>query len=196
MTRLALIRHGMTEWNREKRIQGRIDQPLSATGRRQLQALALPPNHGDLRWYCSPLRRSCETAEILGLDDYRVEPALIEMHWGEWEGQVLKSLRRQLGEEMRANERRGLDFRPPAGESPREVQARLQPWLIRLAAADRAAGAVVHKGIIRCIYALAFDWDMRGESPVEFAWDAIHSFELDADGSLLARYESIPLSAR
>jgi probable phosphoglycerate mutase len=97
---------------------------------------------------------------------------------------------------MRANERRGLDFRPPAGESPREVQARLQPWLIRLAASDRAAGAVVHKGIIRCIYALAFDWDMRGESPVEFAWDAIHSFELDADGSLLARYESIPLSAR
>jgi probable phosphoglycerate mutase len=196
MTRLALIRHGMTEWNREKRIQGRIDQPLSAAGRRQLQARALPPDYLDLHWYCSPLRRAIETAEILGVEDYRVDQALIEMHWGEWEGQVLKPLRRQLGEEMRANERRGLDFCPPGGESPREVQARLRPWLTRLAAADRAAGAVVHKGIIRCIYALAFDWDMRGEAPVEFAWDAIHRFEFDAGGSLLPSYESVPLSTR
>jgi 2,3-bisphosphoglycerate-dependent phosphoglycerate mutase len=196
MTRLALIRHGMTDWNREKRIQGRIDQPLCASGRGQLQTFALPPKYLDLRWYCSPLRRACETAEILGLGEYRVEPALVEMHWGEWEGQVLKPLRRQLGEAMRANERRGLDFCPPGGESPRQVQARLRPWLARLAAADRGAGAVVHKGIIRCIYALAFDWDMRGEAPVEFAWDAIHCFELDADGGLLPRYESVPLLTR
>lgn len=194
--RLALIRHGMTAWNREKRIQGRIDQPLSASGRRQLQALALPPWYRELRWYCSPLRRARETAEILGLDDYRVESALIEMHWGEWEGQVLKPLRRQLGEVMRANERRGLDFCPPGGESPRQVQARLQPWLERIAAADQAAAAVVHKGIIRCIYALACNWDMRGEAPVDFAWDAIHQFELDANGRLLPGYESIPLLTR
>jgi 2,3-bisphosphoglycerate-dependent phosphoglycerate mutase len=196
MTRLALIRHGMTDWNREKRIQGRIDQPLSASGRRQLQALALPPRYRELRWYCSPLRRARETAEILGLDDYLVESALIEMHWGAWEGQVLKPLRRQLGEVMRANERRGLDFCPPGGESPRQVQGRLKPWLVRLAAADQAAGAVVHKGIIRCIYALACDWDMRGEAPLDFAWDAIHQFELDADGRLLPEYESVPLLTR
>jgi len=196
MTRLALIRHGMTEWNRAKRIQGRVDQPLSDSGRRELQALALPPGYRDLCWYCSPLRRARETAAILGLGECRIEPALIEMHWGEWEGQVLKPLRRQLGEEMRANERRGLDFRPPGGESPREVQARLRPWLARLAAAQRDAGAVVHKGIIRGIYALAFDWDMRGEAPVDFAWNAIHRFELDADGSLLPRYRSIALSSR
>jgi probable phosphoglycerate mutase len=142
------------------------------------------------------LRRARETAEILGLDDYLVESALIEMHWGEWEGQVLKPLRRQLGEAMRANERRGLDFCPPGGESPRQVQARLQPWIARLADADQAVGAVVHKGIIRCIYALACDWDMRGEAPVDFAWDAIHQFELDANGRLLPEYESVPLLTR
>jgi len=196
MTQLALIRHGVTDWNLEKRIQGRIDQPLSALGRSQLQGLSLPPGYRDLRWYCSPLRRARETADLLDLGDYQVESALIEMHWGEWEGQVLKPLRRQLGEAMRANERRGLDFCPPGGESPRQVQARLQPWLAQLVALDQAVGAVVHKGIIRCIYALACDWDMRGEAPVDFAWNAIHRFQLDVDGRLLPGYESVPLLAR
>jgi len=196
MTQLALIRHGLTDWNLEKRIQGRIDRPLCDSGRRQLQALALPPGFDGLRWYCSPLLRARETAEILGLGGCRVEPALVEMHWGEWEGEVLKPLRKRLGESMRANERRGLDFCPPGGESPRQVQTRLQPWLRRLAAADKPAGAVVHKGIIRCIYALACGWDMRGEAPVEFAWDALHCFELDVRGRFLPGYSAVPLERR
>ena len=53
MTRLALIRHGITDWNLEKRIQGRIDQPLNETGRRQMQMLQLPPDFRDDRCYCS-----------------------------------------------------------------------------------------------------------------------------------------------
>jgi probable phosphoglycerate mutase len=192
MTRLALIRHGITDWNLQKRIQGRIDQPLNESGRDKLRRLRLPPGFRDHRWYCSPLQRARETADILGLD-YHIEPALIEMHWGDWEGEVLKPLRKQLGDEMRDNERRGLDFCPPGGESPRQVQARLQPWLCELATAGENAAAVVHKGIIRCVYALACDWDMRGEAPVDFAWDAIHQFELDAKGRLLDRYCAVTL---
>jgi broad specificity phosphatase PhoE len=94
---------------------------------------------------------------------------------------------------MRDNEARGLDFRPPGGESPREVQARLAAWLERIAGNGEDCAAVVHKGIIRCVYALARDWDMRGESPVEFAWDALHAFELSADGELADSYEAISL---
>ena len=193
MTRLALIRHGMTDWNLEKRIQGQIDRPLCDVGRRRLQGLRLPPGYRDDRWYCSPLRRARESAEILGISAYQVEAALTEMHWGEWEGEILKPLRRKLGDVMRDNERRGLDFCPPGGESPRQVQARLRPFLLRLARANEAAAVVAHKGVIRCIYALACDWDMRGESPVDFAWDAIHQFELTADGGLAQTYRSIPL---
>ena len=192
MTRLALIRHGITDWNLEKRIQGRIDQPLNESARSQLQKLKLPPGYRDDRCYCSPLKRALETAELLGLD-YHIEPALIEMHWGDWEGEILKPLRKQLGDEMRNNERRGLDFCPPGGESPRQVQARIQPWLCQLARSGENTAAVVHKGIIRCVYALACHWDMRGESPVDFAWDAIHQFELDAQGKLLNQYRSVAL---
>ena len=193
MTRLALIRHGITDWNLQKRILGRIDQPLCAQGRQQLQALAISDEFRNDDWYCSPLQRARETAELLGLTSCHIEPALIEMHWGDWEGQILKPLRKQLGGVMRDNESRGLDFRPPGGESPREVQARLQPWLQHLGSRAEPAAAVVHKGIIRCIYALACDWDMRGEAPLEFAWDALHLFELAADGSLRNQYEAVPL---
>jgi broad specificity phosphatase PhoE len=191
--KLALLRHAVTDWNLEKRVQGRIDQPLSATGLRQFQDLALPPKFVAYRWYCSPLRRARQTAELLGLTAIDIEAALIEMNWGDWEGEILKPLRKRLGDEMRDNERRGVDFRPPGGESPRQVQVRLQTWLRQIAASGQDTAAVVHKGIIRCIYALACDWDMCGESPVDFAWDAIHQFKLSADGKLLDSYQSIPL---
>jgi len=194
--KLALLRHGVTAWNLEKRVQGRIDEPLCTLGRDQLARLALPPSLIDYCWYCSPLQRALQTANLLGLDDVALEPALIEMSWGEWEGQVLKPLRKRLGNSMRANEARGLDFCPPGGESPRQVQARLLPWLQQIAGSGRDSAAVVHKGIIRCVYALACDWDMRGQAPVEFAWDALHQFELAGNGELLESYQCIPLVKR
>jgi broad specificity phosphatase PhoE len=191
--KLDLLRHGLTDWNLEKRVQGRIDRPLSPEGRAQLARLDLPPESRERRWYCSPLRRAGETAQAFGLAGYRLEPALVEMSWGEWEGEILKPLRRRLGAEMRGNEARGIDFCPPGGESPRQVQARLEPWLETIAASGEDTAAVVHKGIIRCIYSLASGWDMCGESPVDFAWDALHRFELDTHGRLLDSYTSVPL---
>ncbi|TNF87912.1 MAG: histidine phosphatase family protein [Gammaproteobacteria bacterium] len=192
--KLVLLRHAMTDWNLEKRIQGRIDQPLGASGREQLARLELPPALRACRWYCSPLLRARQTAEVLGLTDFEIEPALIEMSWGEWEGEILKPLRRKLGETMRANESRGLDFCPPGGESPAQVQARLQPWLQCIATTAVDSAAVTHKGIIRCIYSLSSGWDMRGECPVDFSWAAAHQFELTADGRLRDSYEEIPLA--
>ena len=191
--KLVLLRHAMTAWNLEKRVQGRIDQPLCEQGRAQLAALSLPPWLRDCRWYCSPLQRARETAELLGLEKIEVDAALAEMSWGEWEGEILKPLRRRLGEPMRRNESRGLDFEPPGGESPRQVQARLRPWLRRLAARPVDSAAVTHQGVIRCAYSLASGWDMRGECPIEFAWDVAHQFELAADGSLLDSYRTISL---
>lgn len=191
--KLALLRHGITDWNLEKRVQGRIDRPLSETGRQQLTKLRLPQTYLAYRWYCSPLLRARQSAELLGLSDIAIEPALIEMSWGHWEGEILKPLRKKLGDVMRDNESRGLDFCPPGGESPRQVQARLKSWLTKIAAGGNDSAAVAHKGIIRCIYSLSSGWDMRGESPVDFAWNAIHQFELAENGGLLDSYQSIPM---
>ena len=191
--KLALLRHGITDWNLEKRIQGRIDRPLCEAGLRQFDGKSIPAEISRFAWYCSPLTRARQTADLLGLQNYRVEPALMEMNWGDWEGEILKPLRKQQGQSMRENEQRGVDFCPPKGESPRHVQQRLQSWLDGLVLSGQDSAAVVHKGIIRCIYAMAHDWDMRGEAPVKFDWGAIHLFRLDRRGRLLPDYQAVEL---
>ncbi len=180
---LVVIRHGPTDWNEKGLIQGRSDRPLSEAGRQAVARWRLPPDLTDRRWVVSPLRRAVETAEILGHPEARPEVALIEMHWGGYEGWRLADLRRRDGAAMARNEARGLDFRPVGGESPREVQARLRPWLARLAAAGAPTVAVTHKGVIRALYALAVGWDMTGEAPDKLHDGTAHRFRLASDGA-------------
>ncbi len=194
--KLALIRHAATDWNELRRLQGRVDRPLSPAGRARVQQQCLPPGFDDFDWFCSPLGRARESADLLGISGYRIDQALIEMDWGDWEGQVFKQLRRELGDSVRDNEARGLDFRPPGGESPREVQLRLVTWLASIAASGRNVGAVAHQGTVRCIYALASGWDMCGESPIDFDWNAVHLFDFDAHGQLSDSYRAVPLATR
>lgn len=186
MTEVLFIRHGPTEWNAEKRIQGRTDIPLSRIGREQTASRALPAEFMHYERICSPLVRARETAELLGLDGVRPEVRLIEMDWGEWEGQLLPELRERGGEEMVRNEARGLDFRPPGGESPRDVQARLADWC-----GERSGGpgvvAITHKGVIRAALALATGWDMLGRAPQRLDWACGHLFSIEDGGLQLHR---------
>ncbi len=129
MTPLVMIRHGPTLWNEEKRLQGHTDIPLSDKGREIVSGWVVPSFFDQYRWMCSPLHRARETAELLGAKDLEIEPRLMEMNYGKWEGSRLDDLRKGLGEAMAENEARGLDFQPEGGETPREVQARLIPWL-------------------------------------------------------------------
>ncbi|HEX6959072.1 MAG TPA: histidine phosphatase family protein [Ferrovibrio sp.] len=181
MTRLVFLRHGPTDWNASGRLQGRNDQPLSAAGRSSLSGRRLPAPLIRRRWYSSPLRRARETADRLGISAL-IEPALIEMDWGRYEGCTLSELRARHGEAFAANEARGLDFLPPDGESPRQVQDRLRPWLRNIAAAGIDAGAVTHKGVIRAMMAMAYDWPMLGKPPVKLDWRCLHDFDIDRDG--------------
>ncbi|MFZ5791367.1 MAG: histidine phosphatase family protein [Pseudomonadota bacterium] len=188
-TRLALLRHGPTAWSRDKRIQGLSDQLLDAEGRAEVSRWRLPPEFVAAVWVTSPLRRCCETALLLAGSHRRreaiaVEPRLIEMDHGQWEGERLADLRARLGADMAAREARGLDYRAPGGESPREVQARLRPWLAEIGAAGGDVLAVTHKGIMRALYAQATGWDMIAKPPVKLRDAALHLFLVAADGSL------------
>ena len=166
MTRVALLRHADTAWSREGRIQGRADPPLAEN-----VSVRLPESCHGMRIVTSPLRRCVQTAALLGAPDAPREPRLIEMHWGEWQGQTLAALRESLGEAMRENEARGLDFRPPKGESPREVLVRVKTWLREVATPTLA---VTHRGVIRAVLADATGWDMRGKPPFKLDWSAAH----------------------
>jgi broad specificity phosphatase PhoE len=166
MTPVLLIRHGPTSWNASGRIQGQTDIELSPRGRAEVRRWRLPPAWVQARVLSSPLRRARETASILSGRTPMLDPRLSEMNWGRFEGRRLAELRAEAPDEMAANEVRGLDFRAPGGESPREVCARLQALLVELAADPRPVVAVCHKGVIRAALVLATGWDMRGRPPM------------------------------
>jgi probable phosphoglycerate mutase len=182
MTRLAVLRHAPTGWNERRLLQGRADPPLSPAGLEAAKRWRLPDEFAEFRWLASPLTRAIQTAECLAVDP-QIEPALIEMAWGAWEGQSLTDLRAGDPAGMAATEALGLDLAAPEGESPRQVQDRLRPLLRRLAAEGRPTGAITHKGVLRALLALATGWDMRQAPPVKLRPATIHLFTLEADGS-------------
>jgi broad specificity phosphatase PhoE len=173
--KFVLIRHGRTTWNEAGRMQGRADLPLSPAGRTEVSGWRLPAAWADARWLTSPLCRAIETAALLTDRPVAVEPRLIEMDWGAFEGRTLAELRAEAPAAMAANEARGLDFRPSGGESPREVRTRLESLFADLSA-DPAAAAiavcVTHKGVVRAALSLATGWDMLAKPPLRLADDA------------------------
>ena len=178
MTPLALLRHGETAWSAAGRIQGRTDVALLPG-----ISVHVPEICGGMRIVTSPLRRCVETATLLGAPDAAREPRIVEMSWGDWEGESFAALRARLGDAMRDNEARGLDFRPANGESPREVRLRLKSWLCDVAVAGVPTLAVTHRGVIRALFAEATGWDMRGKPPARLEWDAVHLFVVDEAGA-------------
>lgn len=196
MTKLALIRHGLTAYNERRRLQGLRDTPLSEQGREQIQNYKAPPELQGFAWLSSPLARASETARMLTTDLVDTDSRLIEMDWGSWEGRTVNDLRAELGQTMRENEDRGLDFRPPHGESPREVMHRLRPLLAEIGRGDRNTVAVTHKGVIRAVYAAALGWDMLGSAPHKLDWLSAHMFIVSNRGNLKVHALNIPLTGR
>ena len=169
MTPVLLVRHGATAWNANGRIQGRADIALSPSGCAQVEGWRLPVAWAEARVLSSPLRRARETAALLTGRTPVIDDRLIEMSWGRFEGRRLADLRAEAPAAMAANEARGLDFRPPGGESPREVCARLQTLLAELAADPQPVVAVCHKGVIRAALVLATGWDMQSKPPMRLS---------------------------
>lgn len=194
MIEVALIRHGPTDWNEQRKIQGHADRPLSDAGREKVAGWRLPDEFRHFDWFASPLSRATETARLLGIE-FETEPALIEMDWGDWEGHTRDELLHKYGEEMTRRTAMGLDLRPHAGESPREVRERFADWAAGVAARGRPAGAVAHQGIIRAALSLATGWDMLGKPPVKMDWASVHVFTVGDRGKMEAARLNISLEA-
>jgi broad specificity phosphatase PhoE len=183
MTSLALIRHGPTVWNEQKRLQGQTDIPLSPDGRKRVEGWRVPAEFSDFKWFASPLTRAQQTAELLGLT-VETEPSIIEMHWGGWEGQTGKELKEKYGDEFIRRQKMGIDLRPDDGESPRDVRTRVEEWVSRICKTGMPTGAVAHQGIIRAMVSLANGWDMINPPPEKMDWDAIQLFSMSPDGKV------------
>lgn len=193
-TLVGLIRHGPTEWNDAGRIQGQTDVPLSAAGRRVVATWKLPRRLLPAQWISSPLKRALETAALMGCGDPIIEPKLMEMNWGEWEGMTLAQLRSEFGAAMGTNEARGLDFNPVGGESPRQVRRRVATWLSSVADGQQSRIAVTHKGVIRAAISLATQWDMTHSPPFPLRRDCVQIFRVNAQGTVAIYATNVSLT--
>lgn len=192
MIRLALLRHGPTAWNREGRIQGRSDIPLDDAAREDLATLRLPQPWESAALWSSPLLRAADTARLLTGREPQVSAALIEMNWGEWEGQHGKALIAKPGTRYRHIEDWGWNYRPPGGETPSEIAARLAPWLGSLSC---DAVAVCHIGIMRVLLAIAHGWDFDSHCPFAIKRNRLYLLTIDGD-KFIAEPEPLRLVAR
>ncbi|GAB3601782.1 histidine phosphatase family protein [Microbacterium aureliae] len=158
MTSLILIRHGETDWNRDRRIQGATDIPLNDTGRRQARDAATALRErldraGRVGIVASDLSRARETAEIiageLGLPSPRLYPQLRERAYGEAEGMGIDEFTARWGASFHGG--------VPGAEEPEALRRRalgalrqVVRDLRRLSAPAPATLLVVaHGGLIR-----------------------------------------------
>jgi 2,3-bisphosphoglycerate-dependent phosphoglycerate mutase len=150
VTSLHVVRHGETDWNRERRVQGHTDIPLNDEGRRQAQALAaeLSTVHFDAA-YSSDLARASETAAIVvGARPLVVtqDPELREKHFGTWEGLTDDAIHEQFPQA--ANGPWG------DGETTEAMDDRIVAALARIAGSHPGGSVLVvtHGGPLRALY--------------------------------------------
>jgi broad specificity phosphatase PhoE len=175
MTRLAILRHGHTDWNRAGRIQGRTDIALDPAAIAELSALRLPGAWTDADLFASPLQRARQTAALISGRAPTLSDALIEMNWGQWEGLRGQDLAQDPASGYLPIESWGWNYQPPGGETPAEVWARLQPWLASL---RRDAVAVCHIGVMRVLLAQATGWDFEGPCPFRIKRNRLYVLEV------------------
>jgi probable phosphoglycerate mutase len=128
-TRIFLIRHGETDWNRIHRFQGRIDIPLNEEGKKQAHALALALKDEPLTAiYSSPLMRAMETARFIKVFHPSTplfeKESLIEMDLGEFDGMEAEVWATKYQVFFKTWRSSPASLKMPGGENLQQVQNR------------------------------------------------------------------------
>jgi probable phosphoglycerate mutase len=171
------VRHGQTVWNRQQRLQGRGDSPLTLWGVQLAIAYAEAlrrelDGERDLAVHSSPMGRARQTAAIVadalgvGADAVIEDELLAEHDVGSWRGKSWVEIERECGVAREAL--RDWDLRPPGGETRREMFERARRWLARRHGDERIAIIVSHGGFSRAFRAafLGLAAEEAGDLPV------------------------------
>lgn len=161
MTRLCLLRHGETDWNAQRRIQGNLDLPLNATGLAQARAAARGLVEAGIELiFSSDLLRARQTAEAAaqhtGLPvNFCAE--LRERRYGIFEGMTYDEAQRRFPDLYARFESRDTAFAVPDGESLGQLAARVESALRRIANdhPTQTVLVVTHGGVLDIAYRLA-----------------------------------------
>lgn len=197
MTEIILVRHGETEWNAERRLQGHTDIGLNALGRQQAIALGRAlANEPVTAIYSSDLQRALHTAQAVAAPramTVMIDVALRERCFGGFEGVTHDELPIRFPEAYAAMQRRDEDARYPDGErraeTLREFSDRTVSAIVQLARAHAGEKIVIvaHGGVLECVYREARqiglkparDFDILNASINRLRWDG-KAFHVDA----------------
>jgi len=159
MTRIYLIRHGETDWNRDEICMGQMDVPLNERGRRQalLTAERLASEQIDAV-YTSDLSRALETARPIAERHDLIPIArrdLRELDYGCWQGLKSAEIRRRFPEASAGGPQGedDLSFQPAGGESRTRLYERAVRAFEEILRhhPDETVIIVTHGGVIRCL---------------------------------------------
>ena len=159
-TRICFVRHGETNWNAERRMQGHIDIPLNANGISQAERLAnalIRVKHSFDVIYSSDLERALHTANAVASAlslDVQITPRLRERNVGKLQGLLLAEAPVLLPEIWQRHIARELDHDLGGGESIRTFHQRMQDILELFLNEHRGQSvlAVSHGGSLDMIY--------------------------------------------
>jgi len=189
-TRIVLVRHGQTAWNREVRFRGRADLPLDDFGLQQAEATG---RYLRTRWpvdvvYASPMQRAMETAQaIAAAHDLTAQSfdGLLDIDFGEWQGRSPEEVEEDDPKLLKAWFEAPHTVRVPGGESLADVRDRVVSGLDRVI--ERHPGqtvamvghTVVNRVLLCAVLGLGNDhfWRLRQETC------AVNVFDADRDGT-------------
>ncbi len=150
-----IFRHGQTDWNAERRVQGHTDIPLNEIGKREAELLKERLTNLNIqKVFSSDLSRALETAKISNPGiEIEASSRLREAHFGEAEGKIFTDVLKEFGEEYFRTEPEFWNHRIAGGETKREVIDRIWSFLNEIAQKGEfsSVGISSHGGVIRNI---------------------------------------------
>lgn len=152
---LVVLRHGETEWSRSGQHTGMTDLPLLPEGEAQARAVRRPlAERQFVEVRVSPLERARRTAELAGLSTDVIDPDLVEVDYGRWEGRTTADISAELGRTW-SLWTDGTEPGDTPGESLPEVAARVDRVLARVRPrlADGDVALVAHGHLLRILTA-------------------------------------------
>lgn len=172
--KFTFIRHGQTDWNRDKRLLGWEDMDLNEAGLEQARTLLQNLKREFDVIYSSPLRRAMQTAgiinQVLGLP-IEMRDELKERHFGSLSGKTWEEMKPGISE---IDMRQKYDYQPFGGESAEQVKDRLFKFIEDARGTGYKQPLVItHGGIIRMLY-----FFHHGRENPDIKNTSIHEFDL------------------
>ncbi len=187
-TRICIVRHGETDWNLERRLQGQLDTNLNAAGRAQAEATARGlAQHAFTALYSSDLMRTMQTAMVMAERlalNVHPEPGLRERHYGVFQGLTATELARDYPEAHARFLTRDPDYDFDHGESLRNFATRVTQTVERIAShhAGQTLLLLTHGGVLDIVYRRITGRDLSGPRDFPVPNAALNWIEVEPQG--------------